>query len=31
MTRNFKLVIHRNRRIAAPLKAFLEILASAGI
>jgi DNA-binding transcriptional LysR family regulator len=31
MTRNFKLVIHRNRRIAAPLKAFLEILAAAGI
>jgi len=31
MTRDFKLVIHRNRRIAAPLKAFLEILAAAGI
>jgi DNA-binding transcriptional LysR family regulator len=31
MKRNFKLVIHRNRRFSAPLKAFLEILAAAGI
>lgn len=31
MTREFKLVIHRNRRISAPLKAFLEILSAAGL
>jgi DNA-binding transcriptional LysR family regulator len=31
MRRNFKLVIHRNRRISAPLRAFLEILNTTGL
>jgi DNA-binding transcriptional LysR family regulator len=31
MKRNFKLVIHKNRRLSTPVKAFLEILAAAGV